>query len=238
MANAGDNARWYANRKGWTLLRRNVMVEGDRDVRYFKRAACLYFHNSGKSLLGRDLSILAAGSGDRGGTAGIYEEFPTLVKIIQTDCDLQGKALFRVVALLDNDRAGNSLVKALLSQYRSMKKNRDLFLLNRVFPRNSSEPGILSRQIEIANSAWKGLDCEIEDLLGTELIDGFLSGMTNALARPPAEAGSYRHYEWRDIAKGHLALYAKENAMLRDVTSIVEILKSLRFYLGLNPEGV
>jgi len=238
MANPGDIVRSYAAKKQWLLLRKNIMVEGDRDVRYFELASQLYLMEHRKSLVGKDLSILSAGSGIKGGTDGVFEEFPTLDKIIKTDCNAEGKVLYRVVALLDNDRAGQTLEKALLAQYRSMKPSRDVFLLNRVLPRISSEPSVLARQISAANSEWKGLDCEIEDLLGRSLLDAFINEMPNALIRPTREVTGHRHFEFSDTAKGRLVLFVKKYAMLEDVAGIVEILKSLRFYLGLEPDGV
>lgn len=214
------------------------MVEGDRDVRYFELAARLYHDKYGCSLLGKDLSIFSAGTGDKGGTSGIHEELPTLLKLIETDCDLQGKKIFRVVALLDNDRAGQMLIKALLGQYRSMRQNRDVFLLNRLFPRNSSEPTVVPCQIEKANAGWKNLDCEIEDLLSKSLLDAFQSDLSNTPLRPTTQVAGHCHYEWSDASKGRLVIFTKENAMLEDVTSIIEILKSIRHYLGLPQDGI
>lgn len=237
MANPGDTVRWYAEKKHWCLLRKNIMVEGDRDVRYCVLASQLYSREFGRWLVGKDLSILSAGWGDSGGTDGLFEEFPTLTKLIQTDCDGQCKPMFRLAALLDNDPAGQALEKALLTQYRAMKAGRELFLLNRVLPRRSSEPSVLARHIIEANSGWKGLECEIEDLLGASLLDAFLAEMPNAQIRPVKEVAGHRHFEFSDAAKGRLVLYAKENAMIEDVTGIIELLKSMRFYLGLDPDG-
>ena len=237
MASQGDSVRWYADKKAWRLLRKNVMVEGDRDVRYFELADRLYWEKYRRRLIGEDLSILSAGTGDHGGTDGVFEEFPTLVKLIQTDCDNQGKTLFRVVALLDNDRAGRSLAEVLVQRYRGMRHCRDVFLLNRALPRTSSEPTVLFKQIKSANSAWKSIDCEIEDLVGAGLLDAFISEMPNALARQTTEAGGYRHYEWHDNAKSRLVLFTKEHAMIEDVGGIIETLKSIRFYLALDPDG-
>ncbi|MEW5788825.1 MAG: hypothetical protein AB1899_13330 [Pseudomonadota bacterium] len=237
MANPGDTVRWYAEKKKWPLLRKNIMVEGDRDVRYCVLASQLYSRRFGKWLVGKDLSMLSAGSGDRGGTEGLFEEFPTLTKLIQTDCDGQCKPLFRLVALLDNDRAGQALERALLTQYRTMKAGREIFLLNRVLPRRSSEPNVLARHIAEANSEWKGLECEIEDLLGATLLDAFLAEMPNAQIKPVKVVSGHRHFELSDAAKGRLVLYTKENALLEDLSGIVELLKSLRFYLGLDPDG-
>lgn len=233
----GDRVRWYAELKTWKLLRRNIMVEGDSDVRYFTVASKLYNQKFGKSLVGTDLSIFSSGAGSMGGTSGVFEEFPTLTKLIQADSDFQGKALFRVIALLDNDYAGKSLKKALLDQYRSMRINRDIFLLNRVLPRKASEPSVLTRHINEENVLWKDLDCEIEDLLAQNLIDAFLEEMPDALKKPCKEISNRRHSEYSDQAKSNLIRFVERNAILDDVEEIVEVLKSLRFYLGLDPDG-
>ncbi|MDP1941058.1 MAG: hypothetical protein Q8K54_10510 [Gallionella sp.] len=198
----------------------------------------MYKNEYGLSLVEKDLSIFSAGTGDRGGTDGIYEELPTLLKLIETDCDAQGAKLFRVVALLDNDRAGKFLLQVLLKQYRTLKQNRDIYLLNIIFPRNSSEPTIVDRQINSENAKWNNLDCEIEDLLGGSLLDAFQDDSSNAPRIPPVEVEGFRHYEWSDAAKSRLIRFAEENAMLEDVIGIVELLKSIRHYLGLPQDGV
>lgn len=238
MVSPGDHAHWYAKQKGWKLLRRNMMVEGNTDVRYFELASRLYLEAHRAHLVGHDFSIFSPGTGDQGGTRGVLEEFPPLWKIIQTDCDSQGKLVLRAVTLLDNDFAGRSLHKALLQQYRQMKENRDVFLLQRFFPRTTTEPSTLSHQIETHNSQSKGLDCEIEDLLGESLLEAFISDTPNAFERPVKEIAGLRHYEWTPHAKGQLFQFVKEYATLEDMEGITNVLKAIRFYLALNPNGV
>ena len=61
--NPGEHVRWYANRCGWSLGRRNIILEGNTDVRYFELAANMYREEVGRELLGRELTLLSAGSG-------------------------------------------------------------------------------------------------------------------------------------------------------------------------------
>lgn len=214
------------------------MVEGDADVRYLTLSDELYAGVHGLHLVGKDLAIFSAGSGDAGGTDGILEEFPTLHKVIRSDCDSNGAVLFRVIAIVDNDAAGRNLRNGLLQQYRSLRQNRDIFLLQRVMPRTTSEHAALGKQISQHNEQWRGLDCEIEDLLGEELINCFLADEPNALKKPPNRAGKHCHYEWTEGAKGRLFRFTKTYAELKDVEQLIELLQSLRFYLGLPIVGI
>ena len=234
----GDLARAYAKKKGWELKRLNVMVEGDSDVRYFDLAANLYKKKTGLQIIGQDMSIFAAGTASSGGTDGIYEEFPVLKKIIQIDCDSNGKALFRLIALIDNDRSGRSLYRSLLEQYRSIYENRDIFLLKRVFPRTASECHALTSQMAKFNSEWKDIDCEIEDLISRDLINVFIEEEPTALIKPCEIMERHHHHEFTSAAKGRLFQFVKSYASLVDLEDIIDILKSLRYYSGLKIEGI
>ncbi|MDD2467978.1 MAG: hypothetical protein PHI97_28705 [Desulfobulbus sp.] len=234
----GDLAIEYAKRMEWTLRPRNIMVEGDSDVRFFLLANKLYELETKHNLLGEDISLFACGYGDSGGTYGMFEQLPPLLNIIRSDPDKNGKVLFRVIALVDNDYAGRILHRGLTQQYRQLKTFRDIFTLNRILPRTTSEPNALAKQIEKHNKDWKGLDCEIEDLLGDELVELFLDENPNAFKSKPVELNGRCHYEWTDNAKGKLYNFTKEYASLNDIVKLVEILKSLRFYLGLPADGI
>lgn len=234
----GDLAIEFAKRKNWKLRPRNIMVEGDSDVRFFSLANKLYKQETELNLLGGDISLFACGFGDSGGTPGMLEQLPPLLNIIRADPDQNGKILYRVIALVDNDHPGRSLIRGLTQQYRQLRAFRDIFILNRIFPRTASEPNALTSQIEKYNEDWKGLDCEIEDLLGQDLIELFLEENPNSLRRDPIVMNGRCHYEWTDNAKGKIFNFTKQYASLNDITELVEILKSLRFYLGLPAEGI
>jgi hypothetical protein len=234
----GDLARVYAKRKGWILRHRSIMVEGDIDVKYLELASRLYKEVTSYELIGQDLSIFACGSGPEGGTSCIFEQFPILVKIIKADPDHNGKNLFRCIALIDKDIAGKKLCEKLVKHHRDLKTNREIFLLQYVFPRTTSEPNALTSQIKKANSLWDKLDCEMEDLLGNNFIEVFLLENPNALVKEPNEKSGIRHYEWNGSAKDKLCKTAISQANIDDVKNLVELLKSFRFYLGLPVDGV
>jgi hypothetical protein len=233
----GDLAREYAARNGWSLLSRNVMVEGETDVGYLNLAAELYRREKNLELLGNDLSIFACGSGNLGGTYGIYEQLPPLLNIIRSDPDPNGKMLFRVIALVDNDKPGRSLQCSIIKQYRNIRANRDIFCLNYIFPRTATEPNALTSQITKYNTEWKGLDCEIEDLIGNELIELFIEESPNSLLKGPFERHNKKHYEWTNDGKARLFQFVNSMADFNSVQGLIELLKSLRFYLGLPADG-
>jgi hypothetical protein len=235
----GDLAIEYAKRMNWILKPRNIMVEGDSDVCFFLLANKLYKKKTKLDLLGNDISLFACGSGDSGGTKGIFEQFPPLLKIIQSDPNPNnGKVLFRVIALIDNDDAGRRLHKGLTQQYRQLKTNRDVFILHHIFPRSSSEADTLTKQIEKHNKDWKGLDCEIEDLLNVDLIKLFVEEIPGSLRKNPDEINGRYHYEWADHAKGRIYKFAEQYADYNDLKDLIETIKSLRFYLGLPEDGI
>lgn len=233
----GDHVRWYANVCRWKIARRMIIVEGETDSRYLGLAAELYNRERGGTLLDRELGVAAAGFGDEGGTFGIVEKFPAFQQIIQRDCGLNGKPLFRAIALLDNDDEGNNACNYLTNRYTNLQRNRDVFVLQRVFPRNSQQPRILSDNIKQANARWHALDCEIEDLLSRELLDVFVEDTPGALRCNPIEAHGAHHFEFTASGKSALCRWVAGIARCKDVELIVELIKSLRYYLGLNPEG-
>ena len=77
----GDLAIEFAKRKNWKLRPRNIMVEGDSDVRFFSLANKLYKQETELNLLGGDISLFACGFGDSGGTPGMLEQLPPLLNI-------------------------------------------------------------------------------------------------------------------------------------------------------------
>jgi hypothetical protein len=212
------------------------MVEGNKDVRYFMLASRLHQAATGRVLVDNDLSIFAAGSGEHGGVAGICEHFPPLRRIIDSDMNEQGKAMFRVITLLDDDHAGRRGAAELERDPR-LTINRDVFLLKRVYPRRSSEPGIVAKHITEANKPWDSLDCTIEDLISASFLEAFIAENPNAIASSPLVVNGETHYPLTPHGKDALGEFVKSNAMLTDLERLVETLKSLRHYLGLPTEG-
>lgn len=230
----GDNVRWFAERNGWTLSRRTIFVEGESDVRYLKLAAKLYFDATSFCLLGEDLGVAAIGQGDEGGTLGMIEKFPALCQIIKNDLSPNGRQLYRAIALLDGDEEGEKTCNYLVSRHRNFELNRDVFVLRRCFPRDTRDHRALERRMTETNILWHKIACEIEDLLGHDLIDAFIADNPKCTIRPTVSVNGESHYDFTDRGKSSLCRWAQDYASLVDVTKIVEIIKSIRYYLGLD----
>ncbi|MDP4488176.1 hypothetical protein QDG88_09500 [Pseudoalteromonas piscicida] len=235
---AGEYVTWYAGNHKWPLKKSNLIVEGDLDKAYFNLADRLYYNKTSKRLIGDDLSIFPTGTGDKGGTFGICEHLPTIRKIVDMDSDAQGKAMFRFVALVDGDSAGKNAKRILTSNHSRLIECRDVFVLQRKMPRNTLEPKILTRQIESANQQWKQLDCEIEDLISDDLVDLFIENEPNCIKLPPIVQEGMRHYELQHGYKGQLCRFVENYACYEDIELVIEVLRSMRFYLGLNVDGI
>lgn len=231
----GDHVRWFANRMNWPLAPNNILVEGN-DARYFELAAKLYRKEHTRDLLA-DMSIFPTGDGDEGGTYGILRHFPTFRSLIDADVDANGNRLFKAIVLLDSDSAGKSARNGLTAKYTIFQEYRDVFLLFRKMPRTSHDPVQLGNATTKENAPWKRLDCEIEDLLGADLLQRFVKQATRPLRRDPMFLESAHHYEFHEGVKPDLFRFVKERANLDDVRAVAEVLKSLRFYLGLAEDG-
>ena len=228
----------YSSARGWPLLPRNIMVEGEGDAEYFSIAARLYEEQEGRVLLGSELSVFCPGIGDDGGTYGILREFPVLRRLTDVDVSEDGKRLFRVVALLDGDPAGKGAFRSLTAKHTRLVAYQDVFLLHRTFPQRSGDPDGLRRSFEGANEHCRRLDCEIEDLLDYELVEGFLKEhpQYESVCRCQRDGGE-RHYSLAAHAKAPLRRYVRDVAIHNDVRRLIDALRAMRTYLGLSPDG-
>jgi len=229
--------RWFADGLGWPLDKLNIIVEGELDQKYLFLASDLYRESRRRVLVGPPLSIFPTGIGDAGGTDGILDHYPHLRVLIERDVSPKNQRLYRAIILLDNDSAGKKALKHLRDRYASLRDNYDVFLLNRRLPRVTREPGHLTRLVAELNSEWAGLDCEVEDLLSLKFLEEFVrEDPRRCRCEPRRQAGGH-HFEFARDAKSALFRFARQYANLDDLTAVVELLKSLRFYLGLDPEG-
>lgn len=229
----------FAAKMGWPIRKNNILVEGESDLNYFKLADEFYTRETSRTLIGSDLAIFPTGSGDAGGTYGLLDGFPQLRNHIRLDTASDDKELFRVVVLLDNDKAGRDAMRRLMAGDTELLENRDLFLLRRVLPRGTREYYQLTRHIEQENNAWKELDCEIEDLIHRTLIELFIEENHGCLhrTRPSVILENAHHYEFADAVKPNLFRFVRKHAEFDQLVSVIEVLKSLRFYLRLDPDG-
>lgn len=230
----GELTTEYCRRKGWSLFRRNVMVEGNSDVRYFELASKLYLAANSRSLLGVDFGCFASGTGDNGGVDGVIREYAALRQIVDSDRDANLSTLFRVVALLDDDPAGRACAKSLSTAWR-YRHGRDFFLMRRTWPMSTNEPGVLCKQLEQDRFP---LFTEIEDLVSAPFLDSFADERSDAFRRAMQHESGARYSNFNEQMKGALWIYVKENAILADLIQIVECLRAIRFYIGLPPDGI
>jgi hypothetical protein len=228
----------FAHARGWSLDTYNIMVEGVRDVDLFRLADRKYSEESRRTLLSNGMTVFAAGTGDDGGTSGIVRYFSTLKQLIDVDLTEDGRRLFRVVALLDDDTEGQKAHRILTGPMsHNFRDYYDVFLLRRVMPRTTREPSHLARLTSEANSDWKGLDCVIEDLLSGTLLELFVNATPSCLMCDPKFIGERHHYKFHTHAKAPLFRFAEENGNLDELRDIAEILMAFRYYFGLDPDG-
>lgn len=227
---AGYLPREYAKRVGWDLAQCNLMVEGTTDARYCKLASRLHEAATGRKLIGKDFHVFAVGSGASGGTDAIKEELRTFKSLLDSEPD---PSIFKVVCLFDSDKAGK---KAFSEMRRKFRPWGDLFLLQRVMPRNTRDPIQYEKTWKKENEKWLALDCEIEDLLDGQLLEFFLSDSPSALIKKHVFEGQH-HFDLQGEAKGKLAGFFESHSGLEHIGYVVEVLKVFRWLLKLDPEG-
>jgi hypothetical protein len=235
MFSPGGHVKWFAARMGWPLRANNILVEGN-DSGYFEFAADLFRQEHNRDLLA-GLAIFPTGDGDAGGTDGILRHFPTFRSLIDADVDMNGMRQFQAIVLLDCDSAGKNAKNGLTAKYTVYQEHRDVFLLQRRLPRTTRSPTQLGNAITRENEAWKRLDCEIEDLLSLRLLEKFVANTVKSLRRNPVHVNGAHHFEFNDGVKSALLRFVRDNACINDVELIVDVLKSLRYYMGLSPDG-
>lgn len=230
-----DLVAQYGLSKGWKLLTKIILVEGTSDVAIFELASELYEKSTGRSLLS-GLSIVAAGYGDRGGTSGVVRELIGLRNMASTLMSPTGAPLYRVIGLFDNDTAGQKAVNGARIVDTSISEYRDVFRLRPVMPKGSLDPKALQRSFEQLDNNWRGLPWELEDLISQPLIELFSAEYPTAITSLK-EVSGFIHREFTQDGKSKLVRFCKLYADLDSLSSVVEILHSLRHYMNL-PQAI
>ena len=227
----------YAKNNGWRLLAKNILVEGESDQTYFELASRVYESRTGRSLVGRDLSVFPPGAGSDGGTFGILKQFSTIRNLSDWDVDRNNKRRFHVVTLLDSDSAGTRAAKAITQQNLSLEKWRDVFQLKRVLPRTTTRGKGLEKAVAEANKGWNTLDTVIEDLVGITLFELFCESNERFAELGRKECAGHFHYLLPSDAKSPFLRFVVQNADYESIEGLIEIVRSMRYYVGLDPDG-
>ncbi len=237
MPETSDQVLEHAQRFGWNLAEITLVVEGELDVAYFEHANSFYLKASGQSLLSTKFGVTACGKGNEGGTRALIERFSFMHQLARFAWDDPTKKRYRLIALVDYDDPGRSTCSVVRTFNRNIIECQDLFVLRRVYPLEQLDPKELKARIEAANSAWNGIDCEMEDLLERSLLDSFVSNAPQCLRRPVMEKSGEFHFDFRREFKPRLLQYVTANADAEKLTRILGVLKALRFYAGLSISG-
>ena len=227
-----DPVARYAMSLGFRVRPRTVIVEGTTDVELFQLAARLEREATGVELLGNDLAIIAAGVGDLGGTRGVIRELVCMRGLARTHLLPNGRPVYRFIALFDDDKAGKQAVRAAKDFDTSLLECKDLFRLCPVMPRPGNlDPGTMQKAFERENAPYKGIEWEAEDLLTHDFYEAFLAEHPGTLLK--SSASEKLHRDLTADGKARLHRFVKQNAMRSDIVGVIEVLKTLRFYLGL-----
>ena len=237
MVQEFDPVAAYGQSLSWNLRPRTVLVEGTTDMALFQLAARLERKNTGSDLFADGLAIIAAGEGDQGGTRGVIREFNALRCFARVSLMRNGRPRYRFIGLFDNDNAGRQAISGARVVDKSILEYKDVFRLQPVMPCTGNlDPKTLAKTFDRLNVDYKGLDWELEDLLPTDFLDAYLADHPYAVRRT-TPIGDKTHRDFTTDGKARLHRYIRDNAMEEDLLAVVDVIKALRFYLGLPQLG-
>lgn len=212
---------------------RTVICEGTTDAALFQFAARLERQESGVDLLNDELSFVAAGTGDNGGTSGVNRTLIALREMAKICLQPNGRPFYRFLGLYDNDQAGRAAIQGLRFLDRSILEYRDVFRLRPVMPVDGTlDPGGLERNFDLKNAAYRGLDWELEDLIPETLFREFRSEYASCAVKEK-QIGGRVHRDYDAGCKAQFHRFVKANAIHRDMSEVIGVIRALRVYLGL-----
>ena len=228
-----DAVAQYGKALGLDVRVRTVLVEGRTDADLFSLAAMLERESTGIELLGGDLAILPAGDGELGGTTGVIRELLCFRGLARTCLEPNGRPRYRFVGLFDNDKAGKYAVTSARALDTSIIEYKDVFRIWPTMPRTGNlDPGTVQKTFERENLLYKGLEWELEDLLPQAFTDGFVADQPGAIIRNTVINGK-THRDFSRDGKARFHRFVKQHAIRQDLIGVADVLKTLRFYLGL-----
>jgi hypothetical protein len=226
-----DMVATYAASKAWNLRPNIVLVEGTSDEALFKLADEIVIANGGL-LLGDEICIVAAGQRDRGGTYGVARELITLRSMVPLVLDRDGRPVYRVMGLVDNDEAGRRIIRDVLRMDRSAIEFHDIIALPPAPPVFSDfSPIERRRECDQANLPYRGLDWEIEDALSPRLLTIFDQRHPGMITRRDKKGGK-THHEIARVGKAKLHHMVHRETIFADLDGVIQIVNMLRSLLG------
>ncbi len=227
----------YATLKRWPIRSTNIMVEGESDRIYVELAARLHHAATGRWLVGQDLSVFPPGDGDAGGVYGIQEQLPVACSLAGVDLDANGKRRYRIVGLMDGDSAGKGIARSIVGANRSLLMWQDVYLLQRVMPTRTRDVVGLGKHVDDENRKWRALDTVMEDLIDVTAFDLFAAECPQHCRPRQVLEGEY-HYHFAEGGKPPFRRFVEQNGDLGTLARVVAMIAAMRFYLGLDVNGV
>ena len=224
-----DGIRHLAKKRGWTLDKYVLFVEGGHDERYLRLAARLFEREHAFLLLDE----IAVNVFD-GTKSDAFEHVRHLISTNFRSGDRDRDRLCRrMMVLLDDDVAGREALDDLEQSGREFVVWHSLFPLRHRMRRGKRDLAKIEEQMTADNASLGGLDCEIEDLLCPDLIP-LLIGEELGWIRNEIERDGCTHFELRTEAKSKLCKEVEKNATLADVAKLCELLRFIRYQLDLD----
>ena len=233
MRRAEDLVLAYAMARGWHIGKKTVILEGTTDENVYKLARELERDNSGTDLFAGDLCLIAAGEGEKGGTAGVVRELTRFRGLAECVLDANGRPKYRFIGLVDNDNAGRRAIDVAHRVDASILEYRDIFRIRPIMPTEGNlDPATLRHRFEQLNAQYAPLDWELEDLLPSGFIQTFVNESPSALRNVDSVSGQIH---WRLTAEGKRRLhkFLKTHAMWEDMKRCLDVIRSIRFILNL-----
>jgi hypothetical protein len=232
-----DYIAHFAKSKNFNIRPRTIFVEGTTDVDLFELAVQCEKVKNGVDLLGDELAIVAAGLGNDGGTRGICRELVSFKNMARYFLLHNGKPKYRFIGLFDNDNAGRRAIHDIRKTDTSILEFKDVFRLWPVMPLVSSyDPSALQKKFEMENINYNNLDWELEDLLPNSLVQAFLDEFPSAVIQSK-QLHDKIHRDWTRDGKARLHRFVKTHAIHADLINVINVIRSLRYYLGLKVPG-
>ena len=211
----------------------NVLVEGTSDYEIFSVAAQKHLVATGEDLFRNGLRIVCAGHLREGGTHGVVRELTVTRSLEKHALSSRGLRRYRFVALVDDDAAGRQAISRAQYADASVLEYRDIFRLRpEMICWGDRDLEKLRVEFERRNRIYKGLDWELEDLLGVGFVEAFCRNSSGVL-RDKQEVSGRVHWEMTRKGKREIRKFVRDNAEVRDLEGVVCAIRSLRFCLGL-----